>query len=135
MSIHRNGDDLLGASLCDFFRSKGFLFEPITVFIQQSVNSLDGDNIRTDENGFFRFSRIPTGSHRINITGHPTLTHFETMVYRGHTARVGPTECAGAFGTLEGRACGPHGRWLTHATISIDMGFQVLETQTDHWKM
>lgn len=94
--------------------------------------------VYTDADGFFRFTRVPTGSHTIMVEGHPSISSLNVILYRGHTVNLGPETCKRAFGTLQGRACGPTGRWLNHAQVSIDLGFEAHQTQTTqdgHFKM
>ena len=112
--------------LCSY--THGHWMEGVEVSI-----ALENETLRehTDATGFFRFSSVPTGAHTVQVHNHPTVTSYDVFLYRGHTVHLGPNHCDVSFGELKGRACGPTGRWLTQASVSIEVGDDILETQTN----
>jgi hypothetical protein len=86
---------------------------------------------QTDTQGFFRFSSVPSGSYRLGLQGHPALHYLEATVQPEETTLLGGTECDVPRGDLEGRICGPSGRWLVNATVSISTPDFTLTDQTD----
>jgi len=86
---------------------------------------------QTDTQGFFRFSPVPSGSYRLGLQGHPALHYLEATVHPEETTLLGGTECDVPRGDLEGRICGPSGRWLVNATVSISTPDFTLTDQTD----
>ncbi|MED5464047.1 MAG: carboxypeptidase-like regulatory domain-containing protein [Myxococcota bacterium] len=86
---------------------------------------------QTDMQGFFRFSPVPAGAYRLGLQGHPVLHYLEATVQPEETTRLGGSECDVPRGDLEGRICGPSGRWLVNATVSISTPDFTLAAQTN----
>jgi len=85
----------------------------------------------TDGTGRVRFSPIAPGAYELRFPTVPSLPTLPTSVYSGVTSRVGDLHCEQVPGTLEGQICGPDGRWLDNAQLTIVDSLPVLETRTD----
>ncbi len=99
--------------------------EELGVWVTGATVTLDdaaATSTVTDANGEFLFTGLAPGDYVLTISATSYSGTRSASVVSAQTTDIGPTDCIGAAGSIEGRICGGNGYWLSGARVFIDLG-------------